>query len=295
MVNDEYFVCAHRSAKNLAFQEMTKEHGKYPCLHTVKGQELIGLPLKAPLTSYDVVYALPMQTISMGKGTGIVTSVPSDSPDDWAALRDLQTKKGLREKYLVKEEWCMPFAPVPIIEIPEFGNLSAVKIVDDLKIQSQKDKDKLAEAKDKIYLKGFYEGVMLTGLGSGLKVQEAKPIIKKHLMDLGLACPYYEPESEIISRTGDECIVALCDQWFLTYGEENWKNFVMNHVKSTSFNGYNEKTQKEFEETLEWLNQWACSRTTGLGTKLPRDTQFLIESLSDSTIYMAYYTVAHLL
>ena len=28
---------------------------------------------------------------------------------------------------------------------------------------------------------------------------------------------------------------------------------------------------------------------------MPLDEQFLIESLSDSTIYMAYYTVAHLL
>lgn len=89
MKNDEYFVCSQRSARNLAFQEMTKEFGKYPCLHNVKGQELIGLPLSAPLTKYEVVYALPMQTISMSKGTGIVTSVPSDSPDDWAALRDL--------------------------------------------------------------------------------------------------------------------------------------------------------------------------------------------------------------
>ena len=32
-----------------------------------------------------------------------------------------------------------------------------------------------------------------------------------------------------------------------------------------------------------------------LGTKLPWDEQYLIESLSDSTIYMAYYTVAYLL
>ena len=31
------------------------------------------------------------------------------------------------------------------------------------------------------------------------------------------------------------------------------------------------------------------------GTKLPWDQQYLIESLSDSTIYMAYYTIAHLL
>lgn len=31
------------------------------------------------------------------------------------------------------------------------------------------------------------------------------------------------------------------------------------------------------------------------GTKLPWDDYWLIESLSDSTIYMAYYTVAHFL
>ena len=41
--------------------------------------------------------------------------------------------------------------------------MAAVKLVEEMKIQSQKDKDKLAEAKDKVYLKGFYEGVMLVG------------------------------------------------------------------------------------------------------------------------------------
>ena len=295
MKNEEYFICSQRAARNLAFQEMTKDFGKYPCLQTVKGQELVGLPLKAPMTKYEKVYALPMQTISMGKGTGIVTSVPSDAPDDWAALRDLQTKKGLREKYHVQEEWCMPFEPIPIIEIPEFGSLSAVKLVEDMKIQSQKDKEKLTEAKDKVYLKGFYEGKMLVGLAKDMKVQEAKPLIKKHMFEEGTACPYYEPESEVVSRTGDECVVGLCNQWFLTYGEENWKNVVKSHVKSENFKAYNQKTQQEFEETLDWLAQWACSRTTGLGTHLPWDPQFLIESLSDSTIYMAYYTIAHLL
>jgi hypothetical protein len=44
-----------------------------------------------------------------------------------------------------------------------------------------------------------------------------------------------------------------------------------------------------------WLQQWACSRSFGLGTRLPWDEQYLIESLSDSTIYMAYYTIAHYL
>lgn len=36
-------------------------------------------------------------------------------------------------------------------------------------------------------------------------------------------------------------------------------------------------------------------RPVTIGTRLPWDEQWLIESLSDSTIYMAYYTVAHLL
>jgi leucyl-tRNA synthetase len=43
------------------------------------------------------------------------------------------------------------------------------------------------------------------------------------------------------------------------------------------------------------LKEWACSRLFGLGTKLPWDEQFVIESLSDSTVYFAYYTVNHLL
>jgi leucyl-tRNA synthetase len=49
---------------------------------------------------------------------------------------------------------------------------------------------------------------------------------------------------------------------------------------------YNEETKNQFRIALGWMNQWACSRTYGLGTHLPWDPQYLIESLSDSTIYM---------
>jgi leucyl-tRNA synthetase len=33
-----------------------------------------------------------MLSIKMDKGTGIVTSVPSDSPDDYATITDLKKK-----------------------------------------------------------------------------------------------------------------------------------------------------------------------------------------------------------
>jgi len=48
----------------------------------------------------------------------------------------------------------LPFEPVPIVNVPELGNLSAVTACDLFKIQSQNDKDKLQEAKDLVYLKG---------------------------------------------------------------------------------------------------------------------------------------------
>ena len=101
--------------------------------------------------------AIPFQ------GTGIVTSVPSDSPDDYTALmvgggpglltallilpcalrhdvlrrctccapspvelsQDLQKKSKLREKYGIRDEWVMPFEVIPIIDIPGFGDKSA--------------------------------------------------------------------------------------------------------------------------------------------------------------------------
>jgi leucyl-tRNA synthetase len=60
---------------------------------------MLGLPLKAPLAVHETIFTLPMMTISMNKGTGVVTCVPSDSPDDWMAMSDLRNKQPFREKY----------------------------------------------------------------------------------------------------------------------------------------------------------------------------------------------------
>ncbi|KAJ7377117.1 Leucine--tRNA ligase, cytoplasmic [Desmophyllum pertusum] len=134
---------------------------------------------------------------------------------------------------------------------------------------------------------------MIIGEYSGLKVQDVKKLVQKKMTDSGEARIYMEPERKVISRSADECVVALCDQWFLDYGEESWKDKARESLKS--LNTYADETRRNFEATLDWLQEHACSRSYGLGTRLPWDEQYLIESLSDSTIYNAYYTVAHLL
>lgn len=295
MRSGDIFICSERSAKNMAYQEMMPVQGKYEAIVKIKGAELLGAALKAPLTKYEKVYVLPMLTISMNKGTGIVTSCPSDAPDDYAALRDLQKKKEFREKFGIKDECVMGFEPIPIIKTPTFGAMAAVKLCEDMKIASQNDTAKLKEAKDTAYLKGFTEGIMTIGICDGEKVSEAKNKVRKYMIDNGMAVDYWEPSDVVISRSGDECVDALCDQWCENYGEKEWKERVLSHIHSKNFTCYNDGTFKGFTDTLDWLKEWACSRIFGLGSRIPWDPQFLIESLSDSTIYMAYYTVSHLL
>lgn len=114
-VDGDVLIISHRAAKGLSYQGVTKVPGEYPSLVDVKGSHLIGLPLKAPNAAYERVYTLPLLTISMGKGTGVVTSVPSDAPDDFAALRELKQKPLFREKFGLTAEMVEPFEVIPII------------------------------------------------------------------------------------------------------------------------------------------------------------------------------------
>ena len=68
-------------------QENTPIRGQPECLMELTGQDLIGVPVRSPNATHDRVYVLPLLTILTNKGTGVVTSVPSDSPDDYMALQ----------------------------------------------------------------------------------------------------------------------------------------------------------------------------------------------------------------
>lgn len=69
------------------------------------------------------------------------------------------------------------------------------------------------------------------------------------------------------------------DQWYLDYGEESWRETALEWVENADGKGletYSSDTKNGFKSVLGWLNQWACARSYGLGSKLPWDTQFLV-------------------
>lgn len=124
--------------------------------------------------------------------------------------------------YKILPEWAAQ-DPIPVLSTPEYGDMAAEFLCNKFKIQSQRDIKQLAEAKDLAYKAGFYNGTMTTGDFKGLPVAQAKPKVRQQMIDQSLAVPYAEPESEVISRSADVCVVALADQWYLDYGETEWK------------------------------------------------------------------------
>jgi len=101
---------------------------------------------------------------------------------------------------------------------------------------------------------------------------------------------YYIPEKQVISREGSNGFVALIWQYFIDYADPEWKNLVQE--LSNDINCFNEKSKQRLNNGINILHEWAFSRSkkTTIGTSF--DDSYVIDSLSDSTIYMAYYTIA---
>ncbi|KAF2498101.1 leucyl-tRNA synthetase [Lophium mytilinum] len=292
--DNEYFFLSQRAARNMSFQNIFPEWGVFPQVAELIGSDVVGTLINAPLSVHtEGVRILPMETVKDTKGTAVVTSVPSDSPDDYATVTDLAKKA---DYYGIKKEWA-ELEIIPIISTPAYGNLTAPALVKELKIQSPKDTKKLEEAKEKAYKEGFYKGTMLIGEFKGKPVEEAKALVRQVLIDSGDAFNYAEPDGLVMSRSGDVCVAANLDQWYMNYGlngDKEWAETVLGHIKG-DLNTYYPEARHAFTQVISWLSHWAVSRSYGLGTKLPWDPAVMVESLSDSTIYQAYYSFAHLL
>lgn len=288
-VGQEFWMVSSPCKDKLAYQKDDVE-----TIDFVSGQELIGLHCLAPGINRKII-VLPAVFADAAVGTGIVTSVPSDAPYDYIALLDLQKDRHKVESYGLRYDDIKNIKVIPIIKTQKYGEEAAVRIVHDWKIQSQED-PKLEEATQLIYSEGFHQGILNQNCGkySGLPVEKAKDLMKAELLKNGQADLLYEPSRKAVCRCGGEVIVAMIkNQWFLNFNAAGWKDLAYKCLEKMQI--IPELYRKQFKDTFEWLDRRPCARKRGLGTPLPFDKGWMIESLSDSTIYMAFYAIKKLI
>jgi leucyl-tRNA synthetase len=257
-------------------------------------EELIGKWAQGPLMDKEL-YILPAWFIDSSVGSGIVYSALED-PVDLYELDKIQNDKETQEKYGLDKKVVDKLAPISIIKVPGMGDDLGRDIGEEFGVKSAKDIDKLEKAKGELNKRVFRKGIMKKKCGecAGMTVPDAQELLKIKLIKENDAVMFYELDGKVISRALNECIVKIVDdQWFMAYGNKNWKKLA--HKNLDKIKLYPDKVRPQFDYVIDWLHNWACTREAGLGTRLPWDEKWLIESLSDSTIYMAYYTITHIL
>ncbi|MGD6853371.1 MAG: class I tRNA ligase family protein, partial [Candidatus Bathyarchaeia archaeon] len=151
---------------------------------------------------------------------------------------------------------------------------------------------KADEATKELYKKEFHSGVLKANCGpyAGKTIREAKDILIADFKMQGVADSMYDLSEPVVCRCMTQCIVKiLSDQWFLDYSDPKWKELAHQVIERLSV--YPDSAKPWFNTVIDWLREWACARTTGFGTPLPWGKGWIIETLSDSTVYMAFYTI----
>ncbi|HET8847192.1 MAG TPA: class I tRNA ligase family protein, partial [Nitrososphaeraceae archaeon] len=185
--------------------------------------------------------------------------------------------------------------PLKIIHtdaFPSNESSPAETIVTNYAIKDQND-PKLEDATNKLYSEEFHNGKLLSNIDEigNLSVIEARDAIRTKIINQGIGTTMYELKNLVKCRCGTTCVVKLLtNQWFINYGNENWKKMAYELIDNMEI--LPEEIRQEFTNVIDWLKERACARKSGLGTKLPWDGEWIIESLADSVIYMAYYLLS---
>ncbi|MEM2386978.1 MAG: leucine--tRNA ligase, partial [Candidatus Bathyarchaeia archaeon] len=272
-------------------EKLTYQNRRVTVLEGLYGKELVGKTAENPVTG-DKIYILPADFVDPKNATGVVMSVPGHAPYDYVALENLKSKPAELTEYGLKVEDITSIKVISIIEVPGYLEIPAADVVKRMGIREQTDL-KLEDATKEVYRHEFHSGRMRTNTGkyAGLPVAEAREKVKQDLISSGKATTMYELLNRPVRcRCGAECVVKIFeDQWFIDYGNPEWK--ALAHKCLERMRIYPEELRTQYRHVIDWLHEKACARKSGLGTRLPWDPDWIIESLSDSTIYMAYYTI----
>lgn len=285
-VEGENWIVSPEAANKLQFLGKDVE-----IIDEILGAKLIGNNLTNPMTGAQLPI-LPAIFVDPKNATGVVMSVPSHAPFDYVALEQLKKgQKDVFESFGLRPTEMAKLKPISLIELPGWGESPAVDIVEKMGITDQND-PKLVKATKEIYSQEFHNGRLRrnTGQYAGLTVERAKDAVKEDMIADGRASTMYELIEPVRCRCGSDVLVKIFEnQWFIDYGDKYWKELA--HENLDRMEIIPRELRQEYVHVIDWLDRKACARNVGMGTKLPWAKDWIIESLSDSTIYMAYYTI----
>lgn len=288
-IDGEFWIVSKEAADKL-------EHQNHDLIvkRTIKGQKLVGRKIENPV-NHDHIYLLPADFVDPDSGSGLVMSVPGHAPYDWISLKELKEDKKKLKEYGLNPKKVGKIKPKSIIKVEGYGEFPAKEEVEKLGINSQKEEEKLEKATEKVYKKEFHNGQLKENCGpfGGTDVNKVKDKIVEQFKNKGKFSSMWDFSEKVVCRCGGKVIVAETDTWFLEYGKKSWKDKADKALGQMET--IPESTRTDYNHTINWLESWPCIRNYGLGTKLPFDKDFVVEPLSDSTIYMSYYTINHML
>ncbi|NPA85983.1 MAG: leucine--tRNA ligase [bacterium] len=267
-VNGEKWIVVKECIEKLQDQEKVVKPIKQ-----INVTELIGKTAKLVLPDEVLeVKVAPAEFLEAWKGTGIVMSVPAHDPYDYIAYRQVKDQLGLP-------------APKKVID-------TAIDMEQVTAGISSHDDPRLQQLKEEIYLQELSRPYIY-GKFAGLTTQEAREKIKEYLAVHGLADKLYELSELAVCRCGAVLHVKIIDQWFIDYTNPAWKELALQWLEQAKI--YPEKRRYSVEQAIKNAGKRPCARRVGIGSPFPFEEGWIIEPLSDSTIYMAYFTIAHLI
>ncbi|MBC5792775.1 MAG: leucine--tRNA ligase [Nanohaloarchaea archaeon] len=288
-VDGEEWIVSEDAAEKLDHQDREVEE-----VEKVKGEEFVGEKVRNPVTGEEVLI-LPASFVDPDSGSGIVMSVPAHAPYDWISLKDIQEDEEKLRKFDLDVDEVQSIEPKTIIDVEDYGKVPAKEVCEGHGVDSQDDEEDLEKATEEIYEKEFHTGTLNSECQdfSGEKVNAIKDRLIEQFENQDRFDSMHDFSEEVVCRCGGKVIVAQQDSWFLEYGDKAWKDKV--HKCLNDMDLIPENIREQFDHTVDWLESWPAIRNYGLGTKLPFDEDFVIEPLSDSTIYMAFYTIRHII
>jgi len=284
-VNGEKWIISETTANKL-----TQQQRKIKVIERFKGKKLVGKYFTNPINGAKMPI-LPGWFVNPNHATGVVYSVPAHAPYDWLALKDLQQKPETLKEFDINPSLLEKIQPISMIKIEGYGDYPAIEIVEQLGAKDQYD-PKAEEATKMLYKKEFHSGILknICGEYKGKTVASVKDQLIQDFKARGIADTMYDLPHPVVCRCLTPCMVKILeDQWFLKYSDETWKNKTKEALSQASI--YPASAVQWFLNVIDWLKEWACARKTGLGTPLPWSPGWIVETLSDSTIYMAFYTI----